>query len=84
VLPLILLSYVRGALWTWVQATRDVTIVLLLVTVGNVTVGAQLYGLWFDGNFAQGAAASVLLAAVTSLVTFAVVRLDPGFRRALD
>lgn len=78
VLPIVWPSVLRGFLWTFIQAARDVTIVLVLVSTSNLTIGSQLWGVWFDnGNYSYGAAASVILACVTGALTFAVIRLDP-------
>jgi iron(III) transport system permease protein len=78
VLPIIWPSCVRGGLWTFVHAARDATIVLVLMTAGNVMLGSYLWAIWFqEGNFAKAAAVSVLLALVSSALTFLLVRFDP-------
>lgn len=82
VLPLVFISYLRGVLWTFIQAARDVTIVLILLTVSNVTVGAELFSLWSNGDYALGSAGAVLLTLLTSVLTFIFIRLDPARRQS--
>jgi iron(III) transport system permease protein len=82
VLPIISPSFVRGFIWTFVHAARDVAIVLVLLTVANITIGAELYAIWFqDAQFARAAALSVLVAAASSLLTYIVVRIDAVMER---
>lgn len=83
VLPIVWPSVIRGFLWTFIQVARTVTIVLVLISISNLTIGSELWGVWFDnGNYAYAAAASVILACVTGVLTYVVVRLDPMIRGA--
>jgi iron(III) transport system permease protein len=82
VFPIIAPSFVRGFIWTFVHAARDVAIVLVLLTVSNLTIGAELYAIWFqDAQFARAAALSVLVALASSLLTYLVVRIDAVMER---
>jgi iron(III) transport system permease protein len=83
VFPIVWPSFIRGFIWTFVHAARDVAIVLTLLTVGNLTLGSELYAIWFqDAQFSKAAALSVLLAVASSLLTYVVIRLDPVMKQA--
>jgi iron(III) transport system permease protein len=82
IFPIIWPSFARGLLWTFVQAARDATIVVLLLSIGNVTIGADLYQIWAGtANFAYASALSMLLVVVSSLLTLLVLRFDSLARR---
>jgi iron(III) transport system permease protein len=82
VFPIILPSFARGLLWTFVQTARDATIVVLLLSIGNVTIGADLYQIWAGtANFAYASALSMLLVVVSSVLTLLVLRFDSLSRR---
>jgi iron(III) transport system permease protein len=83
VFPIIWPSFARGILWTFVQTARDATIVILLVSIGNVTIGADLYDIWNGtANFPVAAALSVMLVAVSSILTLFVLGFDSLVRRS--
>lgn len=66
VLPLLWPAFIRGWLWVFVMALRDVTLSLMLYTVYNDTVGVRLWIIWMeDANFGLGAALAVPLALVS-------------------
>lgn len=80
-LPMVWPAFARGGLWVFVQAARDATIVVILLGVNNVTVGAELYTVWFqDGNYAFASAVSMLLAVACVLLTALLIRFDPVAR----
>lgn len=75
VLPLVWPAYSRGWLWMFVHALRDVTIVLMLVSVGNETIGARLWFIWFESaNQSHASALSVMLMLASAMLTYFVAR----------
>jgi iron(III) transport system permease protein len=77
IFPIIWPSFARGMLWTFVQAARDATIVLVLVGVANVTIGAELFEIWNgSADFPSAAALSVMLVVASSILTLTVLRFD--------
>ncbi|HEX3615115.1 MAG TPA: iron ABC transporter permease [Solirubrobacteraceae bacterium] len=80
--PLIWPSFARGMLWTFIQAARDATIVVLLLSIGNVTIGSDLYQTWASSaNLSYACALSILLVIVSSALTLLVLRFDSVARR---
>lgn len=80
-LPLVSPAFIRGCLWVFVQAARDATIVVILLSLANVTIGGELYTAWFErGNYAYASAVSVLLALASVVLSIVLVRFDPVAR----
>jgi iron(III) transport system permease protein len=75
VLPLVWPAFAGGWLWVFVNALRDTVLSIMLLTVGNETLGAQLWILWFSqGESAQAAALAVCLAVVSVLLSLGIIR----------
>lgn len=75
VLPLLWPGFLRGWLWMFVHALRDATIALMLVAVGNETIAARLWFVWFDdADLPYASALSVMLMLVSAAFTYFVAR----------
>ena len=75
VFPILRSAFVRGWLWTFVHALRDVTLALMLFSVYNNTIGVNLWIIWMDNAFFQlGAAIAVPLMLVSLGFSFLIVR----------
>lgn len=75
VLPIVWPAFTRGWLMVFVHCLRDVTLALMLYTVGNGTVAVTLWQFWMvDGDFGLGAALSVPLLLVSLGITSAMAR----------
>lgn len=75
VLPILWPAFIRGWLWVFVLALRDVTLSLMLFTVYNETVGVRLWQVWMnEANFKLGAAIAVPLMLLSVGLSLLVVK----------
>jgi iron(III) transport system permease protein len=86
VLPMLWPAFIRGWLWVFVHAIRDVSLALMLFATYNQTVGVTLWQIWMEhGNFQLGAAIAVPLLLVSLGLSLLIVRptmrlKEPGIR----
>ena len=86
VLPMLWPAFIRGWLWVFVHAIRDVSLALMLFAVYNQTLGVTLWQIWMEhGNFRLGAAIAVPLLLVSLGLSLLIVRptmrlKEPGIR----
>ncbi|OEU44817.1 MAG: hypothetical protein BBJ60_12480 [Desulfobacterales bacterium S7086C20] len=75
VLPILWPAFIRGWLWVFIHALRDVTLSLMLFVVYNQTIGALMWQLWMDfGDYGFGAAIAVILMSVSLGLSLLIAR----------
>jgi len=75
VLPLLWPAFIRGWLWVFVHALRDVTLALMLYATYNITIGVALWQIWMEyGDFELGAAVAAPLMVVSLGLSFLLAR----------
>lgn len=75
VLPILWPAFIRGWLWVFVHALRDVTLALMLFAAYNQTIGVALWQIWMEhGDFELGAAIAVPLMLVSLGLSLLIAR----------
>ena len=83
IIPLITPALMYSFIWALLQAYREVTIALFLISPRNMVLSTVIWTQWISGNTGTAASISIMMIGIMAVFIFGLLRLFPQITKGL-